>query len=232
MNIHPLSLARLVDDLQAGKPFAFVRYGDGEFNALLGREGETCDGQPYSHALGMDLLRTLACSRDYIYALGPRAAQGLGLNVEEFMRRRGLHIEWHDSEVLIDASVRGELWPFVEALRQRKVLTVGPGHLRHNPAYAPVAFVETPAKDAYKALARLYHEILREAYQADVICFSAGPAAKILIYDLFPHLGQTHSLIDVGSVFDWYCGVNSRRYMRALDDETRKRLVEVNTMAG
>lgn len=228
--IHPksLPLSFFVDCLNRHRAMTIVRYGDGEFSALLGREGETCDGQPYTRELGMDLLRTLAQPRDYIYALGPRAAQGLGIDVEAFMRRRGLRIDWHDSEVFIDASTRGDLFPFVEALRTRQVMTVGPAHLRRSPAYDAVAFVETPAKDAYRARARLYTEVLREAYQVDTICFSAGPVAKILIYDLYPHLGQTHSLIDLGSVFDWYCGVDSRGYMRRMDPETRERLRRAN----
>lgn len=228
MHPKPLPLSYFVDRLDRGEPVTYVRYGDGEFSALLGRDGETCDGQPYTRELGMDLLRTLAQPRGYLYALGPRAAQGLGIDVEAFMRRRGLKIDWHDSEVFIDASTRGDLFPLVAALRKRRVLTVGPAHLRKHPAYDAVAFVETPAKDAYRALRRLYLEVMREAYKADVICFSAGPVAKILIHDLSPHLGQSHSLLDLGSVFDWYAGVDSRGYMRRMDAETRERLRRAN----
>lgn len=199
---------------------------------MLGKDGETCDGQPYSKELGMDLLRTLAQPRDYMYALGPRAATGLGIDVEMFMRRRGLSIEWYDSEVFIDASTRGDLFPLVEALRKHRVMTVGPAHLWNNPAYQPVAFVETPMKDAYKSRSRLYLETMREAYQADVICFSAGPCAKILIYDLFPHLGSTHFLLDIGSVFDFYCRIDSRGYMRRMNTETKERLYRINMGIG
>jgi len=43
-----------------------------------------------------------------------------------------------------------------------------------------------------------------------VYLFAASMAANVMIHNLFEELGESNSLIDVGSLFDIYAGVKSR----------------------
>jgi hypothetical protein len=47
--------------------------------------------------------------------------------------------------------------------------------------------------------------------QHTIYCFSAWLLGKILIYDLYPLL-KGNTMMDLGSVWDVYCGENTRRY--------------------
>lgn len=230
MHTQPLSLDFYVSRLRQATPFAVVRFGDGELDCILGKDGETCDRQTYSPAMSAELFQCLVHPRPMYYCLGPRATAKV--DIAAFMRRRGLHIEWYDTETLLDAATRGELWPFVDALQHRQVLTVGPAHLFHHPAYQAVNYVEVPYVDAFTQRHRIKKDILERAEAADVILFSAGPTAKILIWQLQPILGGTHTLLDVGSLWDWMAGIDSRSYSRKWSPEEKGRLRCLNLGLG
>lgn len=229
IEVRKLPLSFFVDALNENHPFGFARYGDGEWSALLGARGANCDGQVYSSELGADLERTLLERRDYFYAIGPKAMhKELGQRVEQWLVDHAPRLIWYDTEVFLNASLMGELRPFVNALRRKRVLLVGPPHLARLKALNAIGLVVTPDRNAYAEKARLEIEILKQAELADVILFSAGPAAKVMLYDLYPQLKTTHTLIDCGSLWDVYCGVNSRRYARRMGLEEKQRLCQLN----
>ncbi len=229
MTARKLPLEFFTGRLNERKPFAFVRMGDGEFSALLGKQGATCDGQPYSAQLADDLKWTITEPRvgDYFYALGPRAWRLLGKEIAAFQRENHVNVCWYDSETFLEESLAGKLAPLVNALRDRRVMMVAPAYVLELPMRFS-NFVPVPLHDAYAAKERLRHEILDEAYLVDTILFSAGPVAKVLIWELFPHLGQTHFLLDCGSLWDVFCGVDSRGYARRMSAEEKARLREAN----
>jgi len=221
MQVTPRPLSFYTGLLNAGTPFAFSRYGDGEWACILGQEGMTCDGQPYSPALAQDLAGALesaavGVSANYFAAIGPAAVRTLGAQINNWMGHHDLRIDWHSTEVFLQASLDGALYPFVEALRRRTLLYVGPAHLR---AFArdvlhADAFVEVPGKDAYGQRGVITHDIMETWLDIvpEVFGYSAGPLANVLI-DYF-NLPEPLTQIDFGSVWDVYAGVKSRSYMR------------------
>ena len=228
MKVTRLPLSFFVGKLDAAGPVSFARYGDGEFSAMVGTAGANCDGHEYFAELGLELRRTLLQPRHYLHALGPKASAGtLGHQVEEFLIPCP-PIEWYSSETFLQASLAGHLGPLVAALSRRRLMIVGPAHLRRLPIVRPIAFVEIERVNCFLQKAEIERDILRTAYLTDVICFSAGMTTKAIIYDLWPHLGQTHSLIDLGSLWDVYCGVDSRRYARRMSAEMKQRLLIQN----
>lgn len=64
--------------------------------------------------------------------------------------------------------------------------------------------------------------------QAEVVLFCAGMTTKVLMWELYPLLSRERmTLLDLGSVLDMYCGVDSRKYARqmpAAQKETLRRL--------
>ncbi len=235
MNIAKLPLSYFVDKLRACEPVTFVRYGDGELSCMLGLPGHNCDGTPYTPDLGAALRKTVEQPKPYLYSIGPKVTarqNWFAKKAELYLAGHASAIAWHDSEVLLNASVAGELKPFVDALRRREVMLVGPEHVGTCEALPWTAWVRVPLPGAWEAHARLKEEILREAYRVDVILFSAGMTSKVLIWELYDHLGGSKSLIDCGSLWDMYSGVDSRSYARKRTPDEKAYLAHVNIGSG
>ncbi len=226
MQVNPRPLSFYTDLLTRGEAFAFSRYGDGEWACILGREGQTCDGQPYSPELAADLASALESAADaapganYFAALGPMAARTMAAPINNWLSLSELSIDWHSTEVFLQASLDGALYPFVAELRKYKhrLLYVGPEHLRRFAVdvLCAEAFVEVPSKNAYAHAPALLHEIDRTVRDVgtDMIGYSAGPTANVLIDKFFSGYPAATTQIDFGSVWDVYAGVKSRSYMR------------------
>jgi hypothetical protein len=224
--VNALPLSWFVDRLNRKERFGFSRYGDGEWLCILGAEGETADHHPYSPELGADLRRTLAAPGEYQYAMGPKAISGNGPEVMKWLFENAPSINWVSTETFLEASLRGQLRPFVEALDKLKCMVVGPAHLsglRHPDANI---FIEIPAINCYVEKESIERDIIAYAPGCDVILLSAGMISNVLIYDLYPNLAQT--IIDIGSLWDMYCGVPSRRYACKMSAGVKARLKKAN----
>ncbi len=236
MEIKKLSLEFFVEKLNNREPFSFARYGDGEFSAILGVKGHNCDGHEYFQDMGKALAKTLEEPRagNYFYGIGPKITgrdNRLTKKTISWLYAHTNNIQWNSSEVLLEASLAGELTPFVEALKKYSGIVVGPQHLmpfgnylfdEHRP------HICIPSLNAWNVYENTLREIRREAYRCNIIIFSAGPVSKILIWSLFPWLGTTHTMIDCGSLWDMYRGIKSRSYARKLSDERIEELCKLN----
>jgi hypothetical protein len=224
------SLGWYVDMLKAGRPFSFARYGDGEWSALLGRQGKNCDGHDYFPALGEELRQALLHPLPYCYAMQPRAIKTEGREICDFLSKNHIRIPWHDSDVFHTANGAGRLYPLVQQLRSMKVVLVGPPYLRQvRPAVFEYArFIEVPASNCYEKKDAVRQQILSYASSSApaVIAFSASMMANVIIHELFPVLGPAHWLLDFGSLWDVYAGVQSRLYFNKGDwaKKTKKNL--------
>lgn len=216
----PLSF--YVDKLKAGTPFAFVRYGDGEWISMLGGKGKTCDGHEYFDEMAADLRHSLTINDpNFIRSIGPLALQnGRRSQITMYLRRNGLPLEWHSTEVFLDASIMGELFPLVEQLQQKRVVYAGPAHLE-TLCWRDLAvddFIPVPTQNAYLSMSELITRVSLaiERQRAEVLAVSAGPAAKVLIAKLWPKFGRTVTMLDFGSVWDGYVGKVSRSHVKRL----------------
>lgn len=217
--------------LTEGKPFALSRYGDGEWYAILGRQGQNCDGHSYFPDLGEDLRRSLLTRQRgrFFYALGPLAKREVGDEARRWLAdNHAPAIAWHHTDTFIEASIEGRLWPLVQALRGQRVLYVGPDYLHRAQTVAGLfsveAWVSVPQTNAYLHKVELLQATFRAMHTASptVIGFSAGMLSNVLIDRLWRVGGHT-TLIDFGSVFDGYAGRISRSYHKRYDwDHLRK----------
>lgn len=229
LQVKPLALEFFVDRLTAFQPFAFARYGDGEFNAILGTPGENCDGHIYFTGMGTELAETLIAPRwgNYIYAIGPKAARKMQGSVSRWLARYAPKLQFHTSETFVNASLTGDLLPLMEALRSRQVLIVGGAHLRPVATYLNARLLIAPRTNAWLRKADLKQQIENSIGRTDVVLFSAGMVSKILIWELFPAY-RSHMLWDTGSLFDMYCGRDSRSYARRMEAAEKVRLMRMN----
>jgi len=216
-----LPLEEIAARIRDGRHFSFVRFGDGEWSAILGDPGANCDGHMYFPELGQRLAGTLKAPRDMYYAMQPYALSRDARRIVRFIHRERIALRWHDADVFHDASCQGRLAPFVRALRGRPVVVVGPAHLRplNEQVFPYEHFVEVPARNCFLDMDRIRRQVLDlgGARQGVVYLFSASMPAKVLVYDLFPDLGGQNWLLDVGSLWDVYVGVRSRGVFRKLD---------------
>jgi len=221
-----VTLEWFCERIAAKEPTTFSRWGDGEWHAVLGRrQGHNCDGHPYHVSMGNKLRHVLLARPDH-----PLGLQGLALrtmpDVSGWLANNDLkELDWVDADVFHHASGAGRLVHLVAALRQVPVVMVGPPHLgalRDVLGFAD--HVVVPPKNCYLALKTLVTDtlaVLGRMPPGTVAAVSASMPAKLLIAALRPQVGGRHSLIDFGSVWDFYAGHPSRGYMRSMAREGR-----------
>lgn len=225
MNVTAPGLGFYVDKLLNGERFAFVRYGNGEWDCILDLYYRTRSGsQRFTPDLRQALTESLTTPHagDYYTALQSTGfLQRIGIlpQAETWLAENAPGMAWHDGEVFTKASAKGRLGPLVRALKTQRVVVVGPRWTMKLP-FASV-FVPVRSHDCWTDVANIEAQ-LRKLTNC-VVSFSAGPATKVLIHRLWPQIGRSCSLIDFGSVWDPYCGVHSRRYHKRITPEVMRR---------
>jgi len=189
-------------------PFAFSRWGDGEWLNVNKEDGSNCDGNVYYKDLGDALLEIVSTRQDYdmgMQTLIPWSVQ----------QANKYDQNWGDADVLHRASIHNELSPFIESLQDVHIVYIGNESLKALPFINE--FIEIPYNNIWNDRESLHQKII-ETFKDDVCkvyCFSAGMAANVFIDRLWK-LNNTNSYIDVGSVFDPHVGRNTRSYHKKL----------------
>lgn len=215
-----LTLDLVIEKLQAGEPFAFSRWGDGEWSAILGRGDRNCDGQEYTPELRTALREVLRSRPGYSLGMQGLARERFGPEIERWLEAEGLaDLPWSDAGIFHRASSRGRLGPLFDVLKGRSVILIGPKRLTGLSELFPlVAYAEVPDRDAYGSIATWIVEAFDLAVHAGpkpVVAVSAGMGAKVLIHRLHKALPE-HTLIDFGSVWEPYVGHENRTYHRKI----------------
>ncbi len=212
--------------IASGNPFAFVRFGDGEWSAIIN------DGRPRTGS-GSQLLGIPALQKDLRRSIMQRIRadnyimsmreSSLKTPIERWLSSYAGGITWHECTVFYKASKKGQLNPLVKALRESELpkIVVGPPWLRKvNERIFPVAaHIEILARDCYRTKRWIREQVLAFGEPA-IISISAGPTGKVLVHELFQHIGQHSFILDFGSLWDVYCGKRSRMYMRGMKPGT------------
>jgi hypothetical protein len=194
------------------KSFSFARYGDGEWNCMLNKPGQNCDGHKYFPDLGANLRRVILSEPKYMVGMQPMSMAYEKTNeIKEFCT--GLNINWVNADVLHSASIDGNLDQFINALKGRYIVLVGPSHL--SKFFIGCVHLLVPPVNCW-----LEYENIRQQIEFHidgvnnaVVLLAASMMSEVLIDD-FADLH--HTFIDIGSVLDPYCGVKSRRYHHKL----------------
>lgn len=225
MNVESPGLGAYVQQLRDGQPFAFVRYGNGEWDCVLGLYHQTGSGsQRFTPDLRDALAQSLVEGREGRYYRAMQSTTYLRRvrilpRAESWLARNAPGIQWQDGEVFTKASMKGQLYPLVAAMSARQVVVVGPAWLGKLPFAS--AHVQVRAHDCWQDVGRI--AALVRTYRDCVVTFSAGPTAKVLIHQLWPEMGEHSWLIDFGSLWDVYCDKPSRRYHKRITPAIRRR---------
>lgn len=216
MELKLLTLGEIVNRLRANDPFAIVRYGDGEWLAVLDKTPPAKWGvnehEPDLPGLGEALrkaLRNHPTEDVYLGMVAVEVTERMGLmpEVEKWLAENAPQLEWHAGDVFRRAIEAGELRSFIKMLRELDTVLVGGPHLKRVAGWLGARFVEIPAHNCWEA-----HDETLEALKGmscDAMVFSAAMMSEVLIPELWD---GTTTLIDVGALWDPFVGKETRSW--------------------
>jgi hypothetical protein len=216
-SVNPDTFAR---HLARGEPFAYLRYGDGEWLSILGADGANCDGHHFfPDTLGRELDRSLEYAaglwpENHHFYMGLHTDLLRGLILDHLHEARlAYRVRWVKDHLfalgLRDLSTRR----FFEAVRDH----AGPKVLVGNESLAPAArglgcrHVVIPRTDCYRAIDATEADCRSEGPGLVLSC--AGMASECLLCRLH-RSDPAGTYIDCGHIFDALVGHPSRIYTR------------------
>lgn len=199
----------IIKKINKREPFAFSRFGDGEWLNIRKTKGENCDGNVYYPGLGDRLAEIVSEKQNYILGAQDYKKWNLLSDVEKYNAN-----DWVDADVFHKASMEGNLSLFIEALNTANVIYIGNKSLKN------LQFINKFIEIPYTNVWLDYNNVLNTIYSSftdthTVYLFSAGMCANVFIDDLWDR-NKNNSYIDVGSVFDPYVGRKTRSYHKHL----------------
>jgi hypothetical protein len=212
----------LISDNIAVNRFKFARYGDGEFNCMLGRRGHNCDYHNYYPDLGRDLLLSTMSGAvdDVITGIQPLSlSQGIYNDLIDhlFSRRRHLLV---NADVFHNASITGRLGEFMDILlsRPQDVILVGNEHFEEVKGFdmRKVRWLQIHRVNSWLNYEDTRRKIAKfdEERDGQIFILCAGMMSEVIIHQFAK---SQNTFIDLGSVLDPYCGVKSRKYHHKLN---------------
>lgn len=199
---------KIIQKIQNNEPFAFTRWGDGEWFTIEGRSGSNTDGNIYYKDLGAALKNIISTKQDYF--MGNQSLVDYSVQQSKQYSQ-----DWVDADVFHRASSGGSLDKLIQVLFDKHVVYVGNESLKKLNFINE--FIEIPYKNVWLQRNELLDRI-RATFDdtLKVYCFSAGMATNVFVDRLWKE-DSSNIYLDVGSVFDPYVGRNTRSYHKKLN---------------
>lgn len=220
--IQELTLSTALDKIRnADDPFTFSRWGDGEWRAVLKtKDTMNCDHHKFFPQMGAELADVLKRNPEYMLGMQNFSWRHYGSRITKFLADNKVEgLQWYNSDVFHYGAIYGHMQDILDAVNSRKVLIVGPSHLKSLPDHGLNywKYVPVPGRNCYAHLDNIYKGILAKIdgkKERLLISLSASMPAEILCDKLYDRFGDLHTIIDFGSLWDPLVGVRSRSYMK------------------
>ena len=199
-----LTYERFINYLNYGYNFKFARYGDGEFNAIFGKNGHNCDGHEYFLDLGERLRSSF--SKNIFTGIQPLTLT-LPYAKEAVKLLEGCNLV--NADAIHNASIDGELHRLMDALKGKDVVCVGPAHLL--PLFDQMVVI--PDKNCWLSYEKVKNHLEILIHSDKIVVLCASMMSEVLIKDFED---EDITMIDVGSALDPLVGKLSRRYHHKL----------------
>ena len=199
--------------------FTLVRYQDGEWSCMLRIEPHYSrkyrnGPRPRLEPLSDGLLKIIKQKPEYY----------ISVNAGTFDERVGLAWPYLKDlknlivgEIFRSVSVTKGLDDFINSIKNRLVILVGPDYLRKLKGFDR-EHIETPMGGLFEKTVMDEIEInlgsLLEKYKTNnpVVLYSCSFVAKIMCDKFYNKYSNTITQIDMGAIWDPYCGIISRPY--------------------
>ncbi|MFA6066653.1 MAG: hypothetical protein WC707_05735 [Candidatus Babeliaceae bacterium] len=223
--MQPAFVLEIINKLARGENVIFVKYGDGEYNCMVGRQDCNADGDSYHSWLGNSLQRALIS-----LAHKPNTYIGKWWNAnvyeafDEFARQNSVTIPWAWYHMVIndDESLKIDyMHKFVDFIihaKRKKILICNSTNARIKDFLRADVYIEIPPRNwsfEYNA----WKKIIESHIEQDaIVLISAGMCAKVLVDDLTNAYNIT--CVDLGCSFDILGGKkNTRGWAHSYQDE-------------
>ena len=203
-----ITFKNICEMLKSGKNFKFARYGDGEIACMMRKEGRNTDKHQYFKDLGENLVKS-ALLADYMVGIQPLAVSMHEEYINKIFENYKDKNQLFNADVLHSASIDGKFYEFMESFKHRHIIYVGPIHLTE--ISEDNLHIVTDYVDCWKQYEQICQDLdfYIDGIVNAVVLLSCSMMAEVII-DRFKD--YPHTFIDTGSLFDPYCGVNSRKY--------------------
>lgn len=209
-----LTYPLLLDHIQDGTPFAFTRWGDGEILAVLGDASPNCDGHHRRPDLQEALKKVLEEQNEHqtMYM----GLQSLGDNRYPDFKRMYPNIQWSNADIIHIMNMQGGWWLFAQEINKCPNICLISNHHKvspHVPENCELKYhrhIPVPEKDCWEWPVN-WENI------GNLNLFCASMAANVWISWLWKS-DPSATYIDLGSAYDPYTGIISRRYHHAILD--------------
>ena len=176
--------------------FTFAKMGDGEMIAMLGKEGENCDGQKYTDKLKNGLREAYRYFGTNPDVKITKWKLGMDDDRESLEKELGIKCT-EDHDLLLNRSLTPYAYNFLREIKRsrRRKIYIGNEKLKEVKEFLSVdEYIEVPAKNATE-MPKI------ELKDNDIIMFSAGMVSEVWMAE---YLKQNKNItcIDFGSAFD------------------------------
>jgi len=225
MNNNLLTYNDILSNIADNVPFAWSRWGDGEWACMLPeakslahivevvRQRRSPEDTEIMFEYAKKMKEVLLSEPNYYIGIQNMSARRFKEDIEPYYSKLE---KVCSSEMLHNASIRGDMQDLVDVLRTKKVCLVGPEYLSNLPF--EFTHIVTREDDAWKEEERLINEVKKIQDSCNVFMYSVSFVSKILI-DTFHNNGNIH--LDTGSMWDFYVGKETRGYMKGLKSKIK-----------
>lgn len=218
-----MNYQQLLNKIKSKENFTFSRFGDGEVNCIMGDYGNptNCDGHQYFRAMGMALYKVIKSKPMYYMGLQPLVQRLRG--EDEDFKELIEGVNWIDSDIIHNASIKHGLNDLFEALKERNIILIGNEDLYEmalkigGSMVDPVMHIIISKVDAWNEFDQTIKRLREIIRKDDVVLYCAGMMSGVMMDQIYSQVGNNVTQIDIGSAFDPYCGIKSRSYHHKLE---------------
>lgn len=203
---HDMDIHFYIEKIRKNEQFKFLRWGDGELLVMRGTP-KMIGGK--EHAVFPEITKDVCEIAKHLNPEHINGFQNLSLSIPDLVKFIPEYDDWYNADVFHHASQKAQLHHFFEALKGKNVVIVGSEKMKAIKKYIDYAgFITVRDQDCYRDKEMVLAE-MRNYQPGTIFLFCASRLSVPAIY----HSDRDDcTLIDMGSVFDPYIGVISRRY--------------------
>ena len=223
----PGLLLTVIDKLERGENIIFTKFGDGEYNCMVGERGANCDGDRYhpwlANRLWHSLLNLSVKKNTY---LGRWWTENVWAYFDAFASKKGVKIPWYSYHLFMndDEFFKYDyMYKFVQFIvntNRKKIFVANINNKGLKDFFRANTYITIPSQNWSYEYGKWLKIIEMEVEENAILLISAGMCSKVLIDEITDRHNLT--CIDLGSSFDLLAtGQKSRSWKHSYEDELK-----------
>lgn len=200
-------LLELLDTLKKGHNVIYTKYGDGEYNCMIGLNGYNCDQDNYHNWLGESLKKSLiSLSKKANTYIGKWWHSNVYDYCNKIAQQHSIAIPWAWYHLVMNDDdfykfeYMHQFVNFVVHTKRKKILVCNQMNKRLAEFFKAHIYIEIPPRNWSYEYDKWKNAVEKHVVKDAIILISAGMCSKVLIDDISNAYDAT--FIDLGSSFD------------------------------